>query len=165
MKSRRRRIPPGLWLCALGSLTSSGNAADAPSAPSLLLLNGNTGKPMPGVALFLNPVCDTSCVYPKGPWRATADAAGRMPIPEVANMRAVQVMAATTDYLYCQDSSKHHLRPINPDRFDWDAIRRAGVTALNRCNTHVQSAAIPGQLIFFLRPLSAWERLIKPPAM
>lgn len=170
MKGRWARIPLWLRLFAMGWIMSCATGAtnagpSPPSVPSVLLLNGNTGKPLPGVALFLSPVCDTPCVYPASPLRATSDSSGKIPIPEVPNLRAVQIMMATTDFMYCQDSNEHNIRPINPDRFDWDSIRREGVVSPNRCNLRVHVSAEPGKLIFFLRPLTWWESLSKPPRM
>ena len=166
MSTRSLRIDGWLRLALLGLIvTSAGDAAAHAASPSLLLLNGNTGNPMPGVPLFLSPVCGMPCVYPKSPWRVTSDATGKLPIPELADLRFLQVMVATTDYMYCQDSGAHNLRPINPDRFDWIAIRQAGVVAPNRCNGHLHVLAEPGQLVFYLRPLTWWEKLSKPPGM
>jgi hypothetical protein len=74
-------------------------------------------------------------------------------------------MMATSDFMYCQDSSEHNIRPLNPDRFSLEDIRRTGVVAPNQCNPHLHSVVQPGQLIFYLRPLTFWETLTKAPRM
>jgi hypothetical protein len=140
-------------------------SAEPESSIHLLLLNGNTGKPMAGVSLFVNPDCGGACVFPDNRMGWTANDAGEIEVPKLPNLHKLRLMKPNDHFTYCQQSENDDVRAINPDSFAVDDILRTGVIAPNTCNRHLGLAPHPGQLIFFLRPLTWWEELKKPPQM
>ena len=93
------------------------------------------------------------------------DSSGHTELPNVPNLRTIEVGRPTDQLKYCQDI------PIKPGQlggqptFNVADIVSTGVVAPNTCNTRLKLRAQPGQLIFFLRPLTTWESMKKSPQM
>jgi hypothetical protein len=154
------------WGLLLGLCVSplADSAERAPSI-SILLLDGNSGKPMIGVNLFINPDCGQACLFPDNRISWTTDGAGEIELPAMPNLRKLRLMKPTSYFMYCQESENHNVNIVNPDAFVADDILRTGVKAPNNCNRRIRVQARPGQLIFFLRNLTWWEQLTKGPQM
>jgi hypothetical protein len=147
------------------SVRGAGAFAQQPAKFQILLLDGNDGKPMGKIGLFLMPSCDKSCVFPDKSMGGQTNDRGEMDVATFDRMRRIEVLKSTSNVKYCQGvADKNDNLDKNPS-FSLDAIFRAGVVAPNRCNDHRKIKPRPGQLVFFLRPLTMWEKLTKPPQM
>jgi hypothetical protein len=93
------------------------------------------------------------------------DAAGRTEVPIIDKLQSLQLMKPSSWFNYCQGTPTSNGALDKDPEFAVDAILRQGMIAPNQCNEHLHLRAQPGELIFFLRPLSWWERLTKPPQM
>lgn len=148
--------------------------AQQPAVLHILLLNGNDGKPLtigntgqPGAPLSLTIFanCGHVCFFPDKRFTWAVDNAGRTKVPLIADLKSLMLMKPTSWLAYCQGTpDKYGALPKDPE-FPVDEILRSGVVAPNTCNDHLHLQPQPGQLIFFLRPLSWWEKLTKPPQM
>jgi hypothetical protein len=159
----RRLLRLGLLLVL--SMPALADTADRAPTISILLLDGNSGKPMSGVGLFINPDCGQACVFPGNRFSWTTNSAGEIELPALQNLRKLRLMKPSDNFMYCQESENHNVNIINPDSFAVDDILRTGVKAPNTCNRWISVKPRPGQLIFFLRNLSWWEQLTKGPQM
>jgi hypothetical protein len=155
-------------LLGLASPPASAAAAEG-GAVRVLLLNGNTGKPMTGVGLNISLSCSGPCVTADGTKLSmgggAANAEGVIDLPFIPGLRALRPMMTNSNFKYCQDSADHGVAIAHPGSFAADEILRIGVVAPNTCNRFLRIAPQPGQLVFFLRELTAWEQLTRPPQM
>jgi hypothetical protein len=141
------------------------HSAEPAPAISILLLDGNSGNPMPGAGLFIFPECGQACVFPDNRFSWMTNGAGEIELPTMASLRRLRLMKPSDNFMYCQESENHNVNIVNPDSFAVDEILRTGVKAPNTCNRRIRIQPRPGQLIFFLRNLTWWEQLTKGPQM
>jgi len=154
----------GLLCLAVASIS----LAQQPAVVHILLLNGNDGYPLPPdrhYALVIFPWCATNrvCFFPDKRIGWPVDASGRIDVPIIDKLEKVEINRPNSLLMYCQ-SDLNSVGVIDPT-FRVDEILRSGVVAPNNCNTHLRLEPHPGELVFFLRPLSWWEKLTKPPQM
>jgi len=147
------------------SVSALAHSAERAPSISILLLDGNSGNPMIGVGLFINPDCGQACVFPDNRFSWTTNSAGEIELPAMPNLRRLRVMKPSSNFMYCQESENHNVNIVNPDSFAVEDILRTGVKAPNNCNRGIRVQPRPGQLIFFLRDLTWWEQLTKGPQM
>jgi hypothetical protein len=173
-----RSNPLAVLLCLLLVPASPSPARQQPPPASIhiLLLNGNDGKPLTigntgqrggplSLTVFAN--CDRGypCLFPGRQYMWTIDSTGHADIPNIPNLRTIEVGRPTDWLKYCQDI------PLKPGQlggqptFPVADILRTGLVAPNTCNPRLKLRPQPGQLIFFLRPLTLWESLSKDPQM
>ena len=151
-----------LLALSVSPLTTSGESA---SAIHILLLDGNSGKPMNDVNLFINPDCERACLFPGNRISWKTNGSGEIEVPNLPDLRRLRLMKPTDYFKYCQDSENHGVSTVNPDSFSVADILRTGLVAPNTCNRGLRVPPRPGQLVFFLRELTWWEQLTKPPQM
>jgi hypothetical protein len=164
MHAALRRLLHWSLLLLLSGPAPADTAEHAPII-NILLLDGNSGKPLIGVGLFINPDCGRACVFPGDRFSWTTNSAGEIELPTMPNLRRLRLMKPSDKFMYCQESENHHVNIVNPDSFTVDEILRTGVKAPNTCNRRIRAEPRPGQLIFFLRSLTWWEDLTKGPQM
>lgn len=150
----------GLGLWPLGAL------GDPVASIRIRVLNGNNGNPMSGVGLLIDGTCAGPCLFLLHHVAWTTDDAGAIGLPNSDELRMLR-LSANTRVKFCQPTrdADPHLRLGGHAEFAVDEILRRGVVAPNECNPRLTFAAHPGELIFFLRPLTWLEELQKPVQM
>lgn len=156
-------------VCVLFALTAATLCtAQQPAVIHILLLNGNDGKPLPPdghYALVIFPWCADShgCLFPDKRFAWNVDSSGRTDVPIFDKLEKLEINRPNSLLVYCQ-TEVNSVGVIDPT-FRIDEILQHGIIAPNTCNFHLKLQPHPGELVFFLRPLSWWEKLTKPPQM
>jgi hypothetical protein len=168
-----KRCAAPAWLllfCAVHML------AQQPTTIHVLLLNGNNGKPLDignngksgaPLSLVISPNCGSAgiCFFPDKRYGWGVDGGGHLELPIIPKLQSVVISRPTSQLMYCQGTPDKYGALDRDPEFSVDEILRHGIVAPNTCDTHLNIKPQPGQLIFFLRPLSWWEQLMKPPQM
>jgi len=128
----------------------------------IVLLDGNTGKPISHTGLFISLCCSRSAAGVQG---GATNGSGEIVLTGIEDARILTPMKPNEKFKYCQDSTDHGVSISNPASFAVDEIMRTGVVAPNHCNSRVNPPLRPGTLVFFMRPLTWWEYLTQPPQM
>jgi hypothetical protein len=156
----------GAWMSWVGTCF-----AQQPTTIRVLLLNGNNGAPLADASLIFDSQCKQGtlpeCVriYSGAwPWQK-ANAAGVIDLPVSEILVSFTISRHTSDFKYCQKVGEGSDEAISLPRFTVADIIHSGVVATNTCNSHLNIQPKPGQLVFFLRPLTVFEQLTKPPQM
>jgi hypothetical protein len=148
-----------------------------PASIHVLLLNGDDGKPLrigntgeagARLSLTIFPSCGPGniCFFPSNKYSWSIDGSGRTEVPVFDKLKALRVTRPTSWLNYCQGTPNSTTGELDKDpEFAVDEILRQGVVSPNRCNDHLRLQPHPGELVFFLRPLTWWERLTKRPQM
>ena len=92
----------------------------------------------------------SSCIRP------TAIGVGLLRLPTGADQISVYAPDGTWAYVNC-DGAKDK-QPWPDHWYDVSQILASGIAAPNRCN-HRRETAKPGEFIFFVRPMSVWEKM------
>lgn len=148
--------------------------AQQPAGLHILLLNGMNGRPLTvgnsgksgtllSLTIFAN--CGHVCFFPGNRYTWVVDSAGRTEVPLIPDLKSLMLMKPTDWLVYCQGAPDRYGALAKDPEFSVDEILRRGVIAPNTCNDHLHLQPQPGQLVFFLRPLTWWEELTKPPQM
>jgi hypothetical protein len=168
-----RPFLPG-WLLLLACAT--GASGQQAAAIHVLLLNGNNGKPLEigntgnegaPLSLTIFPSCGSGriCFFPGNRYTWGVNSSGHAELPVIDELQSLTVSRPTEWFMYCQGTpDRYGALPQDP-QFSVDEILRHGVVAPDSCNERLHIQPQPGQLIFFLRPLSWWEQLTKRPQM
>jgi hypothetical protein len=166
----------------LGLLTSAPASPGQQSVPQqaatihILLLNGNDGKPLQignngkaGAALSLTifASCQDShpCFFPGQNYMWPVDSSGRTEVPNMKNLQTLVISKPSDWFKYCQDTTGAPGSLGKDPTFAVADILRTGLIAPNSCNSRLHLQSHPGELVFFLRPLTTWEWLTKGPQM
>jgi hypothetical protein len=148
-----------------------------PTTIHVLLLNGDDGKPLKigntgqagaRLSLTIFPSCGEGhiCFFPSDRYSWAIDSSGRAEVPVFDKLKALRVTRPTDWLMYCQGTPNSTTGELAKDpEFAVDEILRRGVVSPNQCNDHLHLPPHPGELIFFLRPLTLWERITKRPQM
>jgi hypothetical protein len=165
-----------IFLLLICGRSSPGQQQPPTATIHILLLNGNDGRPLEigntgkrggTLSLTIFASCDRGypCPFPEQKYIWNIDSSGRTELPNMPNLRTIEVGRPTDQLKYCQDI------PLKPGQlggqptFNVVDILSTGVVAPNTCNTRLKLRAQPGQLIFFLRPLTTGESLTRSPQM
>jgi hypothetical protein len=170
-------MPRVLAACLTLLLSSAGLAfAQQTVIIHVLLLNGNNGKPLQigndgkeggTLSLVISADCGSAgvCFFPNKQLAWAVDRNGHADLPVIAKLKSVELSRPTDKLIYCQGAPDKYGALSQDPEFPVDEILRRGIVAPNICNSGLHIQPQPGQLVFFLRPLTWWEILVKPPQM
>jgi hypothetical protein len=145
-----------------------------PATIHVLLLNGNDGKPLTtgndgragsGASLTIFAECAKVCLFPGNRFSWGVDGEGRTEVPNFPGLLMLEVMKPTSWYVYCEGEEEPDGMLKKEPKYSVSEILEKGVVAENVCNPKLHVPAHPGELVFFLRPLTMWEKLKRGPQM